>query len=200
VIAALLLAAGASRRMGRSKLQLDLKGRSVLERAVDGLLASPVELVLVIVAPGASGAPLDRSDSRLRVLSNPQPEEGMASSIRVGMKALPREVRALLLALADKPLVRPETVTAVVERFEATAAAIVYPTYQGRQGHPVLVAPALFAALSGLQGDVGAKSLLRKYAAQSAAVECDDPGVLLDIDTPGDYAKAQKLLESGEVS
>ena len=165
MIAALLLAAGASSRMGRSKLQLDLKGRTVLERAVDGLLASPVELILVIAAPGAAGSPLGRGDPRLRVLSNPRPEEGMASSIRAGMKALPGEARAVLLALADKPLVRPDTITAVVACFEKTAAAIVYPTYQGEQGHPVLVASTLFAELQKLQGDVGAKSLLGAQAA-----------------------------------
>lgn len=195
MITAVLLAAGASRRMGRPKLQLDLKGRTVLERAVDGLLASPVELVLVVAPPDSRGALAAYDDTRLRVLSNPHPEDGMASSIRVGMEAIPLATRAVLLALADKPLVSPDTVAAVVERFERTGAPIVYPTYRGQQGHPVLVASSLFAELGQLEGDVGAKSLLKEHSVEAVAVPCDDPGVLLDIDSPDDYAKALTLLQ-----
>ncbi len=201
MIAALVLAAGASSRMGRPKLDLDVGGKTVLERAVDTLLASPVERVLVVVSPDRTGIPLsidrlgDRSESRLRVVHNPGAEEGMASSIRAGLCVLPDETRALVIALADKPLVRSETIARLVSRFEQGGARIVYPRYRGRQGHPVVIASALFPELRDLEGDSGAKPLLRKHAQAAVPVDVDDPGVLLDIDTPEDYANCLRMLE-----
>jgi molybdenum cofactor cytidylyltransferase len=195
MIAAVLLAAGGSRRMGRPKLELDLAGRTVLQRSVDALLASPADLLLVVTPPGGLAALADYHDPRLRAVANPNPAAGMASSIRVALGTLSPDTRAVLLALADKPLVRPRTVTLVVEKFEESRALLVYPTYRGQQGHPVLVASALFGELTALEGDVGAKSLLSRHASRALALETDDPGVLLDIDNPDDYAKALKLLQ-----
>jgi CTP:molybdopterin cytidylyltransferase MocA len=190
---ALLLAAGSSSRMGRSKLDLDLGGRSVFERALDVLLASPVDRV-VVVLPAIRERALPATD-RVRSVTNPHPEEGIASSIRVGVAAVHEGTRAVLVALADKPLVKPETVSKLLSRFERGDVQIVYPTYRGNQGHPVLLARELFPELGKLEGDSGAKSLLHQYGERAAGVETEDPGILLDIDTPEDYANCLKRLE-----
>jgi len=193
LITAILLAAGSSSRMGRAKLELDLGGRTVFERSLSALLDSSVDRILVVQpAAGAPGVP---ATDRVQVVTNPHAEEGMASSIRAGMAALPEGTRAVLIALADKPLLKAETVTMLINRFHREGVPIVYPTYQGSQGHPVLVASELFADLEQLEGDSGAKLLLRKYVERAVGVETDDTGILLDIDTPEDYAKCLKELD-----
>lgn len=179
--------------MGRAKLELDLGGRTVFARSLSALLDSPVDRILVVQpAAGVPGVP---ATDRVQVVTNPHAEEGMASSIRAGMAALPEGTRAVLIALADKPLLKAETVTMLINRFHRGGVPIVYPTYQGSQGHPVLLASELFAELEQLEGDSGAKSLLRKFVERAVEVETDDAGTLLDIDTPEDYAKCLKELD-----
>ena len=192
MITAILLAAGSSSRMGRAKLELDLAGRTVFERSLSALLDSPVDRILVVQpAAGISGVPLT---DRVQVVTNLHAEDGLASSIQAGMAALPGGTRALLVALADKPLLQAETVTMLIDRFHQEGLPIVYPTYRGTQGHPVLLSSELFSELVRLQGDSGAKALLSKFAERTLEVETDDEGVLLDIDTPEDYAKCVKRL------
>ena len=179
--------------MGRAKLELDLGGRTVFERSLSALLDSPVERILVVQpAAGVPGVPVT---DRVQVVTNLHAEEGMASSIRAGMATLPEGTRAVLIALADKPLLKAETVAMLINRFHRAGVPIVYPTYQGSQGHPVLVASELFAELEQLEGDSGAKPLLRKFVERAVEVEMDDAGILLDIDTPEDYAKCLQELD-----
>ncbi len=179
--------------MGRAKLELDLGGRTVFERSLSALLDSSVDRILVVrPAAGLRGVP---ATDRVQVVTNPHAEDGLASSIRAGMAALPGDTRAVLLALADKPLLRAETVAMLIDRFPQEGLPIVYPTFKGAQGHPVLLASELFPELVRLEGDSGAKSLLRKFAERTVEVETDDVGILLDIDTPEDYAKCLKELD-----
>ena len=179
--------------MGRAKLELDLGGRTVFERSLSALLDSPVDRILV-VQPASVGLGVPATD-RVQVVTNPHPEDGLASSIRTGMAAVPGDTRAVLLALADKPLLQSETVAMLIDRFHQEGLPIVYPTYQGTQGHPVLVASELFSELVRVEGDSGAKPLLRKFAKRTVEVETNDEGILLDIDTPEDYAQCVKRLQ-----
>lgn len=187
MIIAVVLAAGASHRMGRPKLELDLGGRRILDRTIDTILATEVSEVLVVVSPNGTRPSVD--SSRVRIVENPRAEEGIGSSIRAAMRALPEKARAVMIVLGDKPLVRPVTVRHLLKQFETSGAPVVYPTYRGRQGHPVLLARALFAELRRLHGDRGAKPLLNEFSHQAVSVEVDDPGVVLDIDTPDEYSR-----------
>ena len=116
----------------------------------------------------------------------------------VGLRALPTATRVVLVALADKPLVKPETIRKLLNVFEAVleegGAKVVYPVYRGEQGHPVLWDVALVDELSVVEGDRGAKSMLDAHRLEALAVAVDDFGVCFDIDTPEDYAAALELL------
>ncbi|MVW73179.1 MULTISPECIES: NTP transferase domain-containing protein [unclassified Bordetella] len=92
------------------------------------------------------------------------------------------EISACVVALADMPWVRTDTIRTLLDHAEATR--IVVPVYQGRRGHPVVFGASYFSDLAELQGDAGAKALLQRYGVKE--VECDDPGILRDIDVPGD--------------
>jgi molybdenum cofactor cytidylyltransferase len=186
---AIVLAAGSSSRMGRPKLDLPVEGKTMSRRVVETLLGAHFDLVRVIGAPGAR---LDLPDDvRVERVENPAPEEGIASSIRVGLERFPGETEVIAIALADLPLVREATLGLLLRAFAETGSAIVYPEYLGRQGHPVLWAPPLVEELRRLEGDLGAKSLIERHRARALAVPVDDPGVCLDIDTPADYASVE---------
>ena len=189
---AIVLAAGASRRMGRPKLELDLGGKTLVERSVQNLLDASVDRVRLVVPPGAPrGLAPTKS---LEVIRNPNRDRGLSSSLRVGLRGLPTATRVVLVALADKPLVKPETISKLLDVFEEGGAKVVYPVYRGEQGHPVLWDAALVDELSVVEGDRGAKSMLDVHRLEALAVPVDDFGVCFDIDTPEDYAAALELL------
>lgn len=181
--------------MKRRKLTLPLAGKTMLEHAIEALLASPVDLVVIVMPPGGFPELEIHENERLKIAVSARPEEGMSSSLRAGLDVLPESTRAVLVALADKPLVRPESIQAVIHEFESAHMPIVYPTYRGRQGHPVLIARSLFGEVQALRGDVGAKRLLERHAAQSLAVPVEDAGVVQDVNTPADYAALRRQCD-----
>ncbi len=126
----------------------------------------------------------------VRFAHNDAYAEGMASSIRAGVEALP-QVSGALIALADMPGLRPRHVEALIAAFaDADPEAICVPTYRGRRGHPVLFGAAHFAALCALRGDRGGRALLESEPVREVAV--DDDGVLVDVDTGADLERLRR--------
>ncbi len=187
---AILLAAGASRRMGRPKLDLPLGGKKMSRLVAETLLSAPFDRVRVVAA---SGVALDLpKDARLELVENEMAREGMASSIRKGLEKLPPDTELAAIALGDLPLLLRATLVALSDAWEKSGGPIVYPEYQGRQGHPVFWGPSLFDELRLLEGDRGARVVLERHRDVAVAVAVDDPGVCVDIDTPNDYARAAR--------
>lgn len=192
MIAALVLAAGGSRRMGRPKMLLPLPGGTVLATVVSRLLAAPVDRIVVIVGHEAAavraGAGLP-DDARVMVLDNPDWNEGLSSSLRRGLLACP-EADALVVALGDQPGVDAEVLRRLVEAWRQGARLAV--PVQGRSGdgsasragHPVLFDRSLRGELLALTGDVGAREVLHRHWDEAARI--DAPG-LPDLDTEEDY-------------
>ena len=133
---------------------------------------------------------------KVHVISNPDWELGLAGSLRAGIAALPDAVDGVLIMLGDMPLVKASTLQALKTSFIAgEGERIVYPTCEGRQGNPVLFPARFFDDILNLQGDRGAKELLKKHAAHTVAVPVKSREVLLDCDTEEDYARTLSLLE-----
>ena len=196
---AVLLAAGASRRMGRPKLDLDFGGETMLSRSLRNLLAAELDRVLVVVASGGEARSelyelLHQDEARVEVVVNPGSKDGLASSLRCGLEHLPEETRVVLVALADKPLVKPETIRTLLAAFEKAGARITHPVYRGEQGHPVLFEAELVEEFLTLAGDRGGKSLLARHRDEVLEIPVEDPGVCVDIDTPEDYEQASRTL------
>jgi molybdenum cofactor cytidylyltransferase len=191
-VAGIVLAAGASRRMGKSKALLTSgpEGETFAARTIRILASGGANPVFVVGRPGdhplrtlvgAAGAPAE-------FLENPSPERGQLSSLLVGIDAAEsRRADGVLVMPVDIPMVRPETIGSSIAAFLASGPPILRVTHEGRHGHPVIFAARVFAELRQADAAVGAKEVLRAYGDQVLNLEVDDPGVLRDVDVIEDY-------------
>ena len=195
-IAAVVLAAGRSARFaGANKLLLrGSDGRAMVARTVDNVLASSARPVVVVTGHAAEAVADALSGREVCLARNPDHAEGMASSIRVGIEALPEEAAAALIVLADMPLVSPAVLERLMAAFDPSAGReIIVPTFAGARGNPVLFGARFFGALCTLAGDVGARGLLAAHAEAVHEVVVEDDSVLRDFDTPAALANVPDL-------
>lgn len=190
MIAGLLLAAGRSRRFGADKLCAKLDGKAIIRWSVGAL--SPLDSVYVVIPPGADAVMQALSRLDVRFVVNLGRDEGMASSIRAGIAALPDDVGAVVVALADQPLGSAVVTCALVDRWRAGGIDAVVPSYLDGRGHPVLFGRACFPALSALRGDVGARGVIEELGERAAIVEVSTV-MPADVDTPEALAALQLL-------
>jgi molybdenum cofactor cytidylyltransferase len=189
LIGAVVLAAGASSRMGRPKALLPVEGTTFVGQVLSTLRSAGVSTVRVVLGQQAEEI---RQRAGLRtdlVVINPTPEAGMLSSVRHGVRALPEEVDGFLLWPVDHPTVLPETVRKLVAAFREGGAPIVVPVHAGRRGHPVLFAAQLKDELLRAPDAVGARAVVVAHEDGLRTVEVHDPGVVADVDTPEAYAR-----------
>jgi molybdenum cofactor cytidylyltransferase len=191
MIPGIILAAGASTRMGRPKALLTLSDGSTFVQAVTAsLIGGGVADVLIVGRPDDRGLRDEVEGlSRTRFVENARAEEGQLSSVVAGLNAADRPgVGAVLVTLVDLPLIKAETVRTLIDTFLSTHALIARTSHRGRHGHPVIFARRVFDELRHAEPQVGAKSVIRAHLPSVLDVEVDDGGVLRDIDTPEDYA------------
>jgi molybdenum cofactor cytidylyltransferase len=183
VIVGVVLAAGAGRRFGSSKQLADLGGVPLLQHAIDAMLAVPaLDGVVVVLGAAAEevAAAVKFADAEPVVCEDW--EEGMAASLRCGVRAA-GDADWVVVTLGDQPGITPEAIEAVVGALDGGADA-VRAEYDGRPGHPVALARALFGRVAGLRGDVGARELLASVAVRP--VEARHLARPDDVDTPED--------------
>lgn len=184
-IAAIVLAAGQSRRMGTNKLVEEVGGMPMVARVVDAVLASAAAPVVVVtghqqqvVAAALAGRPVT-------LVHNPAHGEGLSTSLKAGIAALPGDVDGALVCLGDMPGVAPSALDRLIAAYApAEGRAICVPTFGGKRGNPVLWDRRFFAEMMEIAGDVGARHLVGAHADHVAEVEIGDDGVLIDVDTP----------------
>lgn len=187
MIAAVVLAAGLARRMGRQKLLLQLQGKAVVRWAVERILPHVED---VVVVTGADDAAIRQalSDLQVRFAVNPRPQDGQGTSIAVGVAALKPWTRAAMIALGDQPRIPDAVVRTLLEAFQTSGKAIVAPVYRGVQGTPVVFSSEIFAELRALGGDAGARAVVAAHAERVERISID-LAMPPDVDTPEDYAK-----------
>ncbi len=185
LVSAVVLAAGGSTRMGRPKLALPVHGVPMIRRAAEAALASRCREVVVVLGTDADIYRPLLDGLAVRVAENPDSQEGMGSSIRIGVEAVAPEARGLLLLLADQPFVTAEAIDRLIETAVNDGRRIVASAYAGTVGPPVYFDRALFLELLTLEGDRGARSVIEAYPEEGVAVPLPE-SVVADIDTPDD--------------
>jgi CTP:molybdopterin cytidylyltransferase MocA len=189
-VAAIVLAAGESRRMGFPKALLPIAGHTFVEHIVRALAAAAVDAIYVVLGAHADRILAAVDLAPAQVVRNPDWPRGQLSSLQAGLRALPPGAyEAVLMALVDHPLVEPRVVRAVIDAHARTGRPIVVPVHDGRRGHPVLFAARLIPELLAAPLDAGARAVIRAHASEVLEVPTDAPGVLADIDTPQLYAQ-----------
>jgi len=184
-LGAVVPAAGLSRRMGKEKVLLPFGESSVLERALSTLRQFGIEERVVVLRADLTEAIARARKLGARVVMNPHPEEEMLESIRLGVAELSAGIEAFFVWPADHPAVSIETLRALAR--EAGPGRVVLPVYKGRRGHPALIGGELRPEIARIPANHGLRQLWRARPEVLQEVIVEDPGVLLDLDTPEDY-------------
>lgn len=186
----IVLAAGASRRMGRPKALLPCspEGPTFVARILGTLLKAGIvdRLVVGRADDPALQSHVNSLEPPSAFVVNPDPSRGQLSSLLAGLDAAP-DADAVLVWPVDCPLVRADTVSAVLAQAEARRAPIARPARGGRHGHPVFFRRAMFGELRSADPAVGARAVVRARAGEVLDIEVEDPAIFADIDTPADY-------------
>jgi molybdenum cofactor cytidylyltransferase len=194
-VAAIILAAGKSTRMGKAKQLLRLGENTVLGQTIENVRRSAVDEIVLVLGFSAEAIRGQLPASLLgglKTVVNPNYEQGMASSLRAGLSALDPQVRAAFIVLADQPFVRPETLAQLADHYRRSKAQIVIPSYHGVRGNPVLLDRSVFAEVMALKGDIGCRAIFGSHIEGTAKLEVEDEGILLDIDSQEDYERLRE--------
>jgi molybdenum cofactor cytidylyltransferase len=200
-VGAVILAAGASSRFRASggsdptKLVANLDGKPIVRRAVEAALAAKVRPVVVVTGYARDSVEAVLAELDIGVAFNPKFASGLASSLSVGLAAMPRDVVGALVLLGDMPRIEPRLIDALIDAFLAGQGALAaMPVREGRRGNPVLLGRGLFERAMRLTGDEGARRLIGALSvSELVEVEARDTGVTFDIDTPDDLVAAQRF-------
>jgi len=189
MITGVVLAAGRASRMGKVKQILPFKDSTILGCTLENARRSMIQELIVVLGHSADEIQEAVDLSGTRVVVNHRYGEGQSSSLKLGLGQVSPESEAVVFLLADQPLVGAEIINKLIEAFFASKADIIVPTFKGKRGNPVLISRNLFPDLQELFGDVGARSLLEKYAHRVREIETGDSGIIQDIDVWEDYLK-----------
>jgi molybdenum cofactor cytidylyltransferase len=189
-VAGIILAAGESRRFGRPKQLLDWHGQPFVRAIAQTALAAKLTPILVVTGSDAAQIEAVVKDLPVKILHNREWQSGQSSSIRAGLRAVPKKNGAVIFLLADQPQVTPQLLRAMVERHAANLPAIIAPTVGEQRATPVLFDRTTFPDLQALTGDMGGRAIFAKFSLTYLAWH--DENLLLDVDTSEDYERLKR--------
>lgn len=189
-VAALVLAAGRSSRMGRNKLIEPIDGEAMVRRVVRSVLASRASPVIVVTGHEAKRVEQALHGLAVSLVFNPDYANGLSTSLRAGLRVLPPEAEGALICLADMPGIEPEHLNRLIAAFGRSGpGAICVPVRDGRRGNPVLWDRAYFAEMTRLEGDTGARGLIAAHAGRVVEVPIGSDAIFADVDTEADLMR-----------
>lgn len=192
-VSCVVLAAGQSSRMGKAKLALKAKEKTILEVTLGEIIAAGIKKIFLVVAPGGNDSlewPGLKQDGNIviEVVENPYYQTGMASSLKAGLEAVDPDTQGILFALADQPYIPAYVYRALCEKYQQRLALVTCPVFKKQRGNPVLFDRRTWPELMKLKGDKGGRPVIERInTRQRDNVEVDTPSILWDIDTPEDY-------------
>jgi molybdenum cofactor cytidylyltransferase len=200
MISAILLAAGESRRMGRPKQLLTWQGKTLLQHVLESLISSDADEIILVLGHEADLIRESLPELPIKIVINPDYQQGMASSLRRGLLAMDPGSEAFLVLLADQPGIGPGIINTLIRTFRQAdpRRGIVRPVYRGRQGHPVIIGTQYLQEALQQQGDVGARRILLNHPGDILEIDVEEDAVLKDIDTPEEYREYSKQAGTDE--
>ena len=190
MIAAIVPAAGMSTRMGRNKLLLAFEGKALIAQAVDTLLESEVDEIIVVLGHEADKVKAELQGRQVTIVENPNYGQGMSTSIRVGLGAVSSGARAIMIYLADQPLLEADDVNRLIRAFAEAREhnkSIVVPFFRGKRGNPVILDASYKEAILEVVGEVGCKRVIKRNPDKVLVVEMETDHVIRDVDKVEDY-------------
>ncbi|TMB67246.1 MAG: nucleotidyltransferase family protein [Deltaproteobacteria bacterium] len=197
MIAAVVLAAGESSRMGRPKALLPIDGVRFIEKIVSSFQSTKVGKILVVLGHNAEEMRQKIADLPVLIVVNNEYKKGQLSSLVAAIRDIQSrqssaELDGILVHLVDHPYVNPILVDVMIDRFYESKKLIVVPRYHGRRGHPVIFSRSLFSELLNAALDQGAKTVVHAHQKDTLEIDTEDEGVTIDIDTPEEYRQFVK--------
>jgi CTP:molybdopterin cytidylyltransferase MocA len=194
MIAAVVLSAGESSRMGRPKALLPIDGQTFIERIVGALKRTAVGKIVIVIGHNAAELKPRIEHLPAEILINPDYKSGQLSSLQVAVRSLQNNVKCdgMLVHLVDHPYLDASLVDEMIRRFYESKKRIIVPRCHGKRGHPVLFSRALFGELLDAPMDQGAKAVVNAHGNETLDMETDEMGITVDIDTPELYRQHVK--------
>lgn len=186
-VAAIVLAAGMSQRMGAPKQLLRLGSKTLLEHTLGNVRSSNVDQIVLVLGAAANEIRTHVPTGELTIVVNADYAQGMGTSLRCGVAALSPETQAVLVVLADQPVVSSATLNQLIDGYLESRPQVLIPTYRGFRGNPVLLDRSLFPELMTLAGDVGCRAIFGSHTQGIHKLAVGDPGILLDVDSTEDW-------------
>ncbi len=187
MISAILLAAGKSKRMGKLKQLLPFGQSTIVEQAIDNLLSSTIDEVIVVVGYKAEEVIKKIASRPIKLVKNPNYEQGMSTSIIAGLSLVDDRAHAIMITLGDQPLIDSKTINRLAKEFRSHDKGIAVPTYRGKRGHPVILAVKYKEELLELKGDIGGRQIVENHPGDILEVAVNCEGICVDIDTVDSY-------------
>jgi len=195
--AGIILAAGESKRFGRPKQLLRLKGRYLIEWVLDAALESDLSRIILVLGYAhqeirqALGEKLRHAKLQLEV--NPHYQKGQSHSLQVGLSRIENTFPAVMFLLADQPLVDAATINCLLDKFWSADKDIGVPTFHGKRGNPSIFSQKFYKHIMEIKGDIGARQIIKSHPERVLGIEIKNPLFFSDVDTPEDFEKINKL-------
>jgi CTP:molybdopterin cytidylyltransferase MocA len=193
--AAIIIAAGFASRMGSFKPLLPIGSKNAIDHAIAAFSDLEIDPIIVVTGHNSDTLTDYLTNKPVTCIHNSNFEKGMFTSIQAGVEALPKNISGFFIHLADIPLVKQDTITLLKAAFEQNTCKIVYPSINYKKGHPPLLSKKLIDPILNHNGDGGLKKLLSLFNDDAIYVTVDDPGILMDMDTPEAYKNIQEYYK-----
>ena len=191
MLAAAILAAGESQRMGQPKALVPFQGLSFVEHLITATRHARIGLTRIVLGAGANDIRAKLPVDSASIVVNPDWPKGQLSSIHAAIRSLPSgATEGLMICPVDHPLISPHLVAQLVRSFDATDKPVILPKYHGRRGHPVIFRAALYEELLAAPDEVGARQVVWDHATEITEVETEEEGVILNLNDPETLRKA----------
>lgn len=191
---AIILAAGESKRMGSPKMLLQFKGKTIIENVIENVTGSEADNTLLVLGPSGEEVLKVTGDAPVKHCYNDNYKLGMLSSVKCGLKYLPRVSGAAIIFLGDQPMIGTEIINLVIEVYRREGKGIVMPVFNSKRGHPLLIDLKYRNEIGNLKPEEGLHALARRFADDVLEVKVNTPDILKDIDTKEDYINELKQI------